>query len=73
MRFLASLISSTDPQVDSIIVAALGAMLALCLIEGFDVAINHHEFSAIGFGAGAGSILAGLGAGRLMRDTLGKP
>ncbi|HEY4136504.1 MAG TPA: hypothetical protein VGO34_14965 [Alphaproteobacteria bacterium] len=73
MRELFSrMISSDDRSADSIVYLGIWMGLGLILISAWDCMVNGREFNAMNFGLGCGSILAGIGGGKLMRDRLGK-
>ncbi len=68
MTGLASLVSSDDRSVDSIIVAGLVAIAALVLFCGYALMRDPTSFNPINFGGAVSAILAGIGGGRCARD-----
>lgn len=67
------LIGSNDKSADSIVLSGLVAILSLCLIQWWAVAVLHQEFSPVAFGGGVAAILGGIGGGKTLRDRIGKP
>ncbi len=68
IAYLHSLFSSTDKSVDSIIVAGIGALFAMCAIQGYSVAIDHKEIHPLEFGGGCAAIIGAIGGGKAVRD-----
>lgn len=73
MGFLARLLASDDRSVDSVIVGGMLGMIVLCGLSTYDVVAHSAAFGPVNFGAGAGSILGAIGAGKRLRDGEKKP
>lgn len=62
------LLSRDEAVVDSILVTAAVATLALTVFTGWALYLDHTTYSPVAFGTGAATIIGTMGAAKRLRD-----
>jgi hypothetical protein len=73
MNWLVNLLSHSEREVDSLVVAGLSCVIAFIAVSIYSAVIAPAQFSPTGFGTGAGTILGAMAAGKGCRDRLAPP
>jgi len=69
--FFRSLVSTTNTDVDEMVVGGLVALTFMIMMTGWDVIHNSKPFDVWSFASAYSMLLASIGGGRRLRDGIG--